>query len=127
MLIVGLGSAGCNIAKYFEKEQKGIYHVELLDEGRGIKQCSSVEEYDLIEYKPRKKVIKEAKEGILIVCGSGKISGATLRVLKALQHVDMRVIYIIPDLEFATEKEKLRHKVHFGVLQEYSRSGKYQK
>ena len=33
-------------------------------------------------YKPRKKAIKSASEGIL--CGSGKVAGATLRVLEGL-------------------------------------------
>ena len=46
MLIVGIGQAGCNIAKLFEQHEQ--YHVIQLDEGKGIKKCSSVEEYDQI-------------------------------------------------------------------------------
>jgi len=122
MLIIGLGQAGCNIATLFKQHSQ--YHVELLDEGKGIKKQQSVEEYDLINYRPRKKAIKSASEGILIVCGSGKISGATLRVLEGLSHVKMTVLYVCPDLEFSSKKEQLRHKVHFNVLQEYARSGK---
>lgn len=121
MLIVGLGSAGCNIAELFKKQKQ--YHVELLDEGKGIKKCSSVEEYDEIKYSPRKKAIKSASEGILFVCGSGKVAGATLRVLEGLRHVKMTVYYIKPDLEFSTSKERKRDRVHFYVLQEYTRSG----
>ena len=121
MLIVGIGQAGCNIAKLFEQHEQ--YHVIQLDEGKGIKKCSSVEEYDQVNYKPRKKAIKSATEGILFVCGSGKISGATLRVLEALRHVKMQVVYLCPDLEYSSTEEKQRHKVHFNVLQEYARSG----
>jgi len=121
MLIVGIGEAGCNIATLFKKHKQ--YEVVLLDEGKGIKKCASVEEYDLINYKPRKKAIKSATEGILFVCGSGKVAGATLRVLEGLKHVKMQVIYIIPDLEFSSREEKLRNKVHYNVLQEYARSG----
>ena len=121
MLIVGLGEAGCNIAKLFKQHEQ--YHVELLDEGKGIKKHTTVEEYDSINYKPRKKAIKSASEGILFVCGSGKISGATLRVLEGLSHVKMMVVYLVPDLEYSSKEEQLRHRVHFNVLQEYARSG----
>lgn len=121
MLIVGLGEAGCNIAKLFKQQEQ--YHVELLDAGNGIKKCNSVEDYDSINYKPRKKAIKSAAEGILFVCGSGKIAGATLRVLEGLKHVKMTVIYIVPDLEYSSTEEQQRNKVHYNVLQEYARSG----
>ena len=121
MLIIGLGEAGCNIAKLFKQHEQ--YHVELLDEGKGIKKCSTVEDYDSINYKPRKKAIKSATEGILFVCGSGKVSGATLRILEGLKHVKMSVIYLVPDLEYSSNEEKLRNKVHLGVLQQYARSG----
>jgi hypothetical protein len=121
MLIVGLGQAGCKIAQLFKSHEQ--YHVELLDEDKGIKKCKTVEDYDSVNYKPRKKAIKEAREGILFVCGSGKIAGATLRVLEGLKHVRMQVVYLIPDLEFLSQVELKRNKVHFNVLQQYARSG----
>ena len=121
MLIVGLGQAGCNIAELFKQHKQ--YEVVLLDEGKGIKKQKTVEDYDSIEYKPRRKAIKSATEGILFVCGSGKVSGATLRVLEGLKHVKMTVIYIVPDLEYSSRDEKLRHRVHNNVLQQYARSG----
>ena len=94
-----------------------------LDEGKGIAKKKTVEEYDSFDYKPRSKAIKSATEGILFVCGSGKIAGATLRVLEGLKHVKMTVIYIVPDLEYSSRDEKLRHRVHHNVLQQYARSG----
>ena len=121
MLIVGIGEAGCKIAELFKQQEQ--YHIELLDEGKGIKKCKSVEEYDEIKYTPRKKAIKSAREGILFVCGSGKVAGATLRVLEGLKHLKMTVVYICPDLEYSSKIEQLRHKVHYNVLQEYARSG----
>ena len=65
MLIVGLGEAGCSVAKLFKRHEQ--YHVELLDEGKGIKKQESVEDYDNINYSPRKKALKTATEGILYV------------------------------------------------------------
>ena len=121
MLIVGLGKAGCKIAELFKKHNQ--YHVELIDEGKGIKKFSNVEDYDSVNYRPRKKAIKSATEGILFVCGSGKVSGATLRILDGLRGVEMKVVYVYPDLEFSSTKEKKRNRVHFNVLQQYARSG----
>jgi len=121
MVIIGLGNAGCSIASLFKKHKQ--YEIVLLDAGKGIKKCKTVEEYDQINYRPRRKAIKSASEGILFVCGSGKIAGATLRVLEGLKHVKMQVIYLCPDLEYSSREERLRHKVHFNVLQEYARSG----
>tara|TARA_R110002110_G_scaffold76975_1_gene202436 strand:- start:791 stop:1603 length:813 start_codon:yes stop_codon:yes gene_type:complete len=121
MLIIGLGQAGCSIAELFKQHKQ--YHVEQLDEGKGLKKCSSVEEYDQLEYNPRKKGIKTASEGILFVCGSGKVAGATLRVLEGLKHVRMTVVYLCPDLEYASREEKLMNRSHFGILQQYARSG----
>ena len=120
MIIIGLGQAGCNIASLFKHHKQ--YHVELLDADKGIKKCKTVEEYDLINYRPRKKAIKSASEGILFVCGSGKVAGATLRVLDGLKHVKMTVVYIVPDLEYASREDRLRHHAHFNILQQYARS-----
>ena len=121
MLIVGLGKAGCNIAKKFKQHDQ--YHVELLDEKQGIPKKDNVEDYDSINYKPRKKAVKNATEGILFVCGSGKIAGATLRILEGLKHVRMQVVYLCPDLEYSSIEEQQRHRAHCGILQEYTRSG----
>ena len=88
MLIIGLGQAGCNIAELFSQHKQ--YHVELIDEGKGIKKCATVEEYDSINYNVRKKALKSATEGILFLCGSGKVAGATLCILEAFKHVEIK-------------------------------------
>ena len=123
MLIVGIGQAGKSIAKLFKHHTKN-YKILIFDEDEGLKSQQTVEDYDEspIEIAPRG--LKSHNRGLLFVCGSGKVAGVTLRVLEALQAHQMTVVYIEPDLEFATRDEKLRHRVHFGVLQEYTRSGK---
>ena len=122
MIIAGLGQAGKNIAKLFSPHKN--YKIIILDENEGVKSRQSVEEYDEHPISIPSKTLKNESEGILFVCGSGKIAGATLRVLEALSSLEMTVFYIAPDLEFCSREERLRHRVHFGVLQEYARSGK---
>ncbi len=123
MILVGLGEAGKNITKLFKPHSKN-YKVITFDENDGLDARQSVEEYDEQPIKVTSRGLKSHAEGILFVCGSGKVAGASLRVLEAFPNHQMSVVYIIPDLEFASREEKMRHRVHFHVLQEYARSGK---
>jgi hypothetical protein len=122
MILVGLGEAGKNIAKLF-KPHTSNYKIIILDENDGIEKKSTVEEYDEQPIKLKQRGLKSHDEAILFVCGSGKVAGATLRVLEALKPFKTTVCYIVPDLEFCSKKERLRHRVHFNVIQEYTRSG----
>ena len=122
MLMVGLGEAGKNIVKLFEPHTKN-YKIIVLDENNGIQKQESVEKYDEQPVKLNQRGLKSHSEAFLFVCGSGKIAGASLRVLEALKAFKTTVVYIVPDLEFASECEQRRHRVHFGILQEYARSG----
>ena len=122
MILVGLGEAGKNIAELFKPPTKN-YKIIILDENNGIDKKTSVEQYDEEPIKFKQRGLKSHDEAILFVCGSGKIAGASLRVLEALKDYKTTVCYIVPDLEFASKMERRRHRVHFGVLQEYTRSG----
>jgi len=123
MLIVGLGEAGKNIAKLFKPHTKS-YKILIFDEGEGLESRQTVEEYDEHPIKITAKGLKSHDKGLLFVCGSGKVAGACLRLLEALMAHKMTVVYLVPDLEFAGLDEKRRHRVHFGVLQQFARSGK---
>ena len=122
MLMVGPGNAGKNIVKLFKPHTKN-YKIIILDEDDGVPKQDSVEKYDEHPIKFKQKGLKSHSEAMLFVCGSGKIAGASLRVLEALREYKTTIVYIVPDLEFASDRERKRHRVHFGVLQEYTRSG----
>jgi len=122
MLMIGLGEAGNNIVKLFKSHTQN-YKIITLDAGEGLNKKSSVEEYDEIDFKFKQRGLKSHPEAILFVCGSGKVAGASLRVLEALRGHKTTVCYIVPDLEFCSKEERLRNKVHFNVIQQYARSG----
>lgn len=122
MILVGLGEAGKNIVTLFKPHSKN-YKIIILDENDGIDKKDSVEQYDEEPIKLKQRGLKSHTEAAMFVCGSGKIAGATLRVLETLKSYRTTVFYIVPDLEFCSKEEKRRHRVHFNVLQEYSRSG----
>jgi len=121
MLVIGIGQAGGNIAKLFKKHKN--YQVVLLDEGKGLTKKETVEEYDSIDYSPPKTWLTKHSEALVIVSGCGKIAGSTLRVLEPLKDLRLNVCYIVPELDYLSSEAKLRHKVHYNVLQELTRSG----
>ena len=122
MVIVGLGQAGKEIANLFKPHKQ--YKIIILDENDGMEYQTSVEAYDAQPININRRGLKKHEKGILFVCGSGKVAGASLRVLEALSDIQMDVFYIVPDLEFCSREERRRNRVHFNVLQEYARSGK---
>jgi len=123
--IVGLGTAGCNIAKAFSKFPQ--YETWGIDTHRDaditIKKRSSHEEYDERFPNLSKKLKFKNEEVWVICCGVGDISGGILRLLSQLRENKLRILYIQPDLELASEVQKMQERVVRNVLQEYARSG----
>jgi len=122
MILVGLGQAGKNIVKLF-KPHTNLYKIVILDADEGLIKKDKVEDYDEQEVKLKQRGLSKHDDAMLFLCGSGKVAGASLRVLEALKTFKTTVCYIVPDLEFSSREEKIRHRVHFGILQEYARSG----
>ena len=59
----------------------------------------------------------------VITCGVVAISGGILRLLEQLQKNQLTVVYIQPDLTFASEVQQTQERIVRNVLQEYARSG----
>ncbi len=132
MNILGLGKAGCNIAKLFGEYSH--YNVILIDAVQEyaekenhffIPQRSSAELYDANPIKF--DVISNEEEIVLFLCGSGRIAGSTLRILENFRGRKISVFYIYPEVELLDNKAKLRNRAHFQVLQQYARSGLFAK
>jgi len=131
MNVVGLGNAGCKIAKYFEQYPQ--YNVFYVDEGLkktsktlGITKRATHEEYDKKQIRMTRFVeqMPDVGECLFIMAGSGNITGASLQVLKFLtRRFKVDVLYIKPDHELLGRTAYLQDKVCYRVLQEYARSG----
>tara|TARA_B100000287_G_C20547636_1_gene747176 strand:- start:209 stop:1057 length:849 start_codon:yes stop_codon:yes gene_type:complete len=129
--IVGLGEAGCNIAEQFAKYPQ--YKVLRIDsshrKGKGFKllpERQSHEEYEA--HCPSLKAFFRNIQGetLFVVGGSGKISGACLRILEQIKG-PVSVLYVQPDKDLLSRQAALRERVTFFVLQEYARSGLLQR
>ena len=129
MKIIGLGRAGCNIVKAFSKfpqyETYGIDTDKMAD--ITIKKRNSHEDYDAHFPSLKRKLKFTDTDVIVVVAGSGCIAGGVLRLLEQIQKNHITVLYIQPDLELASETQKMQEKVVRNVLQEYARSGVVEK
>jgi hypothetical protein len=126
MNILGIGQAGCKIAKQFETfPQYNTFFVDTKNEDNyknffKIEEQNTHEEYEKnYKYLDLKK-IKGATT--IVLAGSGKITGILLRLLKQLKEKELKILYVKPDLSVSSEKSILREHLVFGILQQYARS-----
>jgi hypothetical protein len=132
--IIGLGAAGCNIAKSFSKYPE--YTIRTIDcvepsgeEHFRIRKCTSHEEYEEAVPDMSKffSNIKSRDEVLFAIGGSGEISGASLAILQQISHAKLHILYIKPDTTLLSESGLLRERLVYNVLQEYARSGKFER
>ena len=132
--VIGLGAAGCNIADEFAKYSQ--YKIYKIDNGLdGLKQegvydmpwQDSVERYE--ERCPDMTNFFRGLSGdvLFVIGGSGNISGAALAILEYIKHCNINILYIRPDLESISITKKNQEWVVFNVLQEYARSGVFER
>ena len=128
MNIIGIGKPGCSITSRLEKHtQYNTYYIDS-DNSKKYKNFSKVkeqrahEDYEKNYRKIRFKNMSE-KTTTIIFSGSGKISGIILRLLEQLNDHSLSVVYIKPDLTLLDETSRMREKIVFGILQQYTRSG----
>ena len=130
MNIIGIGRAGCQIAKNFKiYKQYKVFCVDTENAGYPtflpVKVQNSHEDYEK-NYKTL-NLSKCKGQTTVILSGGGKISGCALRLLEQLQKNTVDIIYIKPDETIMSEAVQTRDRITLGVLQEYARSNKINK
>ena len=128
MNIVGLGTAGCRLAKKFEKyDQYRVFFIDNPGSEWGTTTTHIAEQKTHEDYEKNTKILKikkiNADPTVVILSGAGKISGASLKLLESLKAKKLSVMYIKPNEQDMSKLARTRHKITFGVLQEYARSG----
>jgi len=125
--VIGLGSAGCSIADEFAKyPQYDVYKIDVGLKGENcydIPKQSNPENYE--RNCPDLGTFFDPITGdiLFILAGGGRISGATLAVLKQLKNCNINVLYIKPNKQDLTPSGVLQERLTFNVLQQYARSG----
>ena len=125
MNILGIGQAGCRITKQFDNfPQYNTFFIDVKNEGNyknffKIEEQTTHEEYER-NYKFLNLDVE--KDTTIVLTGTGKISGIILRLLEQFKNKKLNILYIRSDLSTASEKENLRDRLVFGILQQYARS-----
>lgn len=134
--ILGIGSAGCNIAKQLgKKKQYKVYAISPDLEKNTKYNCKidladKPEDYENIGLTKVHKFLSSIKgQCTVFVCGASNSSAVTLRALEQM-HKDgtkMDIIYFKPETEVLSEVKRLNERAVRHVLQEYARSGLFEK
>jgi len=136
MNIIGLGKAGCKIVDLFsEYPQYKIFKFDSDKELEDKENCynipfqQSAELYDAnpMDLSNLSNELDEDEEVYFVLCGSGKVSACTLWILKSISDRKINIVYIKPDTSTMDNKSVLRNRAHFHILQEYTRSGVFNK
>ncbi len=121
MVIIGLGTAGANIARKFEKWPQ--YNVITLEAGKEIPLQQSVEDYEANTPNFSDQFVDIEDEVWLIVAGSATVAACTLAILEQIKDKTINIVHVSGDPMFMSSRAKLKEKVCLGILQQYARCG----
>ena len=132
--VVGIGDVGAKVAEEFtEHPEYRIYKIAPGLEGRAdlaIDRCADMESYennlDKSEVASYLRSIHPDDEVLVILEGGDPTNGIILSVLEEIAQATISVVYICPDTSLIGDTQKRDHRITFGVLQEYARSGVFQ-
>lgn len=132
MNVVGLGTAGCNIAEQFGKYPQ--YTTFFIETGNRddknflrIAKKTSHEEYE-DKVRLKKSFFDKIKgDTLFIVAGAATISGLTLKALEKMKRLKLTILYIKSDTSLLPDIRKKQERVVFNVLQQYTRSSLFEK
>ena len=131
MNVVGLGKAGCSVADCFSKfPQYNTYKIDANIQGQNcfsLPRCYSHEEYEQKCPDFSEALADISGELIFVLCGAGRVSGCALRLLEQFSDVSITILYVEPDCSLLSEVESTQETIVKNILQEYSRSGIFER
>jgi len=119
MNIIGLGKTGCNIVDKFSKyPQYKIYKVD-------IEEQDHPEKYEQNTNHIPFTLDQNNKDIDFFISGDEISCAASLRVLENYKGSNIRIFYIKPNQKFLTDLQRMTDRVVYNILQEYTRSKKF--
>lgn len=134
--VLGIGTAGTNIVRQLSKYKKyKVYTIntENLKTTKfnfKLQTLEGPEQYEGMNYTRLKKWLTTIEKSCTVfVCGASNSSGITLRALENLHKnkVKIEIVYFMPEVEVLSEQKTLQERACRGILQNYARSGLFEK
>ena len=133
--VIGLGKLGCAVVEHLTAyPEYRIYKIDSEIDERGslsIGEYSGMDDYEHMLDQDSVAVylrsIKKKDEILLVLEGGDPVSGATLKILETIKDSKLNVLYIVPDRVMCSEIQRRDDKIAFNILQEYARSGVFEK
>jgi len=133
-MIIGLGGVGKNISKAIKQfnNQLEILTIDSSNADFIIQKDNSIGVFAHEQYEQDySSIFKDIELGtdsiIFIVSGGSDISGATLSILSFFKNYKITILYIKPDIKYMSDIMKKQEHVVRNILQEYTRSGLFEK
>tara|TARA_Y100001938_G_C8046214_1_gene409044 strand:+ start:359 stop:1195 length:837 start_codon:yes stop_codon:yes gene_type:complete len=131
--VIGLGGVGCRVAKCFSEYPQ--YNIVCIDDVNSdwkdqmvVRKQPTPEMYEESFTSLTKKVKQKIKEEIIFVLsGSSDVSAIALRILQELKRKKVTILYVRPEIDLLDQTSALQERVIYSVLQEYTRSGLFEK
>lgn len=130
--ILCIGNCGYNLSKLFEKyPQYQVYKIDTFSR-KEKKYYKLKKQPNIIEYEKNVPNLTNFFKGIrgkllLIVGGSGDISGSVLSILEQLKDkCSISILYIKPELTFLSQLKQKQNEIVYNILQQYSRSNVFE-
>lgn len=134
--VLGIGTAGSNIVKQFSKyKMYKIYtvcteNIKTTKYNFKIPELDGPEEYETMDTKKLEKWLSTIDRNCTVfLCGASNSSGLTLKALHSLykKGVKLDIVYFMPEVEVLSEEKTLNERAVRNILQNYARSGLFEK
>lgn len=129
--LIGIGDFCCQIVDKLSKHPQYVVYrissnIEDGERSKKIQKLKTAEEYEK-KVEIRDFINDKSKTVSVFVDGSEAVSGIILKLLQTVSDKKITVFYIQSDLSLSSPTEKLQNKVAINVLQQYARSGLFEK
>ncbi len=134
--LLGIGNAGCNIVK--QLSEHSVYECfyisnEIKKTSKfkfALPECAGPEQYESLDMsKLHRWLNKIEKRCTVFLCGASDSTGITLRALELLHKkgVKIEIVYFTPEIEVLSDVKALHERSVRGILQNFARSGLFEK
>lgn len=134
--VLGIGVAGCNVVEQLSENSvyQGYYISNEIKKTSKFKfalpELPGPEEYESMQMsKLHRWLSKIESKCTIFLCGASDSTGITLRALEHLHKkgVKMEIVYFMPEIEVLSETKILNERSVRGILQNFARSGLFEK